>query len=51
MGFPIGDSLSIKSILLASAQTCQLFENDLMPTRKRSKEKNPISQLEFNIEC
>ena len=40
MGFPIGDLFSIRSFLLAGAQTCQLFENDLMATRKRSKETN-----------
>ena len=40
MDFPIGDLLSTRSFLFASAQTCQLFENDLMATRKRSKETN-----------
>ena len=40
MGFPIGDLFSIRSFLLAGAQTCQLFENDLMATNKRSKETN-----------
>ena len=40
MGFPIGDILSIRSFLLAHAQTCQLFENDLMATHKKSKETN-----------
>ena len=40
MGFPIGDILSIRSFLLASIQTCQLFDNDLMATRKMSKETN-----------
>ena len=30
MGFPIGDLFSIRSFLLAGAQACQLFENDLM---------------------
>ena len=40
MGFPIGDLFSIRSFLLAGAQTCQLFENDLMATHKRSKETN-----------
>ena len=40
MGFPIGDLFSIRSFLLAGAQTCQLFENDLMATCKRSKETN-----------
>ena len=38
MGFPIGDILSIRSFSLTSAQTCQLFENDLKATRKKSKE-------------
>ena len=36
--FPIGDLFSIRSFLLAGAQTCQLFENELMATCKRSKE-------------
>ena len=40
MGFPIGDLFSIISFLLAGVQTCQLFENDLMATCKRSKETN-----------
>ena len=40
MAFTIGDLLSIRSFLLAGVQTCQLFENDLMATRKRSKETN-----------
>ena len=35
MGFPKGDLLSIRSFGLAGLQTCQLFENDLMATRKR----------------
>ena len=39
MGFPIGDLFSIKSVL-ADAQACHLFENDLMATCKRSKETN-----------
>ena len=38
MGFLIGDLFSIRSFSLAGAQTCQLFENDLMATHKRSKE-------------
>ena len=39
MDFPIGDLLSITYIiLLASAQTCQLFKNDLMAICKKSKE-------------
>ena len=40
MGFPIGDLFSIRSFLLAGAQTCQLFGNDLIATDKRSKEPN-----------
>ena len=43
MGFPIGDLFTVFSIisfLLAGAQTCKLLENDLMATRKRSKETN-----------
>ena len=40
MGFPIGYLCSIWSNLLASAQTCQLFENELVATLKRSKETN-----------
>ena len=40
MGFPIGDLFSIRSFLLADVQTRQLFENDLMATRKRPKETN-----------
>ena len=39
MGFPIGDLLSIISFLLAGANACQLFENDLMATCKRSKKQ------------
>ena len=35
MGFP-GRSLRIRFILKAGPQTCQLFENDLTPTCKRS---------------
>ena len=38
MGFPVGDLFSIISLVLAGVQTCHLFENDLMATRKRSKE-------------
>ena len=40
MDFYIGDLLSIRYFSFAGSQTCQLFENDLMATRKRSKEKN-----------
>ena len=40
MGFPIDDLLSIRSFLLADAHACQLFENDLMATCKRSKVTN-----------
>ena len=40
MGFPIGYFCSIRSNLLASAQICQLFENELMSTLKRLKETN-----------
>ena len=40
MGFPIGDLFSFRYVLLASAQSCQLFENDLMAIHKRSKETN-----------
>ena len=39
IGFPTGDIFSTISFLLASAQTCQMFENDLA-TRKTSKETN-----------
>ena len=35
MGFPIGDLLSIRFFLLVVSQTYQLFDNDLMATRKR----------------
>ena len=38
MGFPIGDLWGIRYFLLAGSQTCQLFENELMATRKWSKE-------------
>ena len=38
MDFTVGDLFSIRSFLLAGVQTCQLFEIDLMATRKRSKE-------------
>ena len=34
-GFPIVNLFSIRSFLLAGAQACQLFENDLMATCKR----------------
>ena len=40
MGFPIGYLFSIQSFLLVCAQTCKMFENDLMATLKRSKETN-----------
>ena len=40
MGFSIGDLLSIRSFLLAGVHPCQLFENDLLATCKRSKETN-----------
>ena len=40
MCFPIGHILCIRPFLLASALTCQLFENDLMATHKRPKETN-----------
>ena len=40
MGFPMGNLFSIRYLLLAGAQTCQLFENDLKVTCKRSKETN-----------
>ena len=40
MGFPIGDLFSIRPILLAGAQACQLFWNDLVANWKRSKETN-----------
>ena len=56
MGFPIGDLLSIRFFfLLASAQTCQLFVNDLMATPKRTNETNSnfiariYSALHFNL--
>ena len=39
-GFSIGYLCSIRSTLLDSAQTCQLFENELVATLKRSKETN-----------
>ena len=39
-GFPIGDLSSFRSYLLAGAQPCQLFENYLMATCKRSKATN-----------
>ena len=38
MGFPIGDFWSIRFFKLSGSQTCQLFENDQMATRKWSKE-------------
>ena len=40
MGLPTSDLFSIRSFLIAGAQTGQLFENDLMAIRKRSKETN-----------
>ena len=40
MGFSIADLLSIRSYILAGAHVCQLFENDLMATCKRSIETN-----------
>ena len=57
MGFPIGDLLSIRSFLLAGVHACQLFENYLMATCKRSKETNFIfmawisSAEHFNFKC
>ena len=38
MGFLKGNLFSISSLLLAGAQTCPLFEHDLMAARKSSKE-------------
>ena len=49
MGFPIGDILSIKYFALAGAQTCQLFENNLMATPKRSKVTHSDLWREFNL--
>ena len=40
MGFLICDLLNISSLLLAGARACQLFQNDLMATSKRSKDTN-----------
>ena len=40
MGFPIGNIFSIRFFLLAGAQTCLLFDNDLMANLKRPKETN-----------
>ena len=57
MDFPIGNLFSIISFLLADAQACQLFENDLMDTCKRSKETNCnfIARIwsaeHFNFKC
>ena len=57
MGFHIGDLSSIRSFLLASVQTCQLFENDFMTTQKRSKETKYDfiamiwSAEHFNFKC
>ena len=39
-GFSQRRSFKYYIFLLASALACQLFENDLMATRKRSKETN-----------
>ena len=36
----IDDLFSTRSVLSAGVQTCHLFENDLMATRKWSKETN-----------
>ena len=38
MEFPIEDLWRIRSFYLEGTQTCVLFENDLMATRKWSKE-------------
>ena len=38
-GFPIGDLFIIIPFLLAGAQICQLFENDLMATCKVKRNK------------
>ena len=35
MGLPIGILFSMRAFLLAGAQACQLFENDLMDAWKR----------------
>ena len=57
MGFPIADFLSIGYFLLAVVHACQLFENDLMATCKRSKETNLNfiarfwSAQHFNFKC
>ena len=40
MCFPICDPFSIIQFLLADAQPCQWFENDLMTTCKRSNERS-----------
>ena len=48
-GFSLRRSFSIISFLLASVQTCQLFENDLMAARKRSKKQITISSKGFDL--
>ena len=47
MGFPIGDLISIRS--LVGAQTCQLFENGLMAACKRSKETHSVFLRGFDL--
>ena len=49
MGFPIGNLFSMGSVLLVDAQACQLFENDLMTTCKRSKETISILQQGIDL--
>ena len=49
MGSPIGDLLNIRSFLLAGTHACQLFENNLMATCKRSKETNLIFKRGFHL--
>ena len=42
MGFPVGDLLALD--LFIGAQTCRMFENDLMVTCKRLKETDSNSK-------
>ena len=49
MEFPIGHLFSIRSFLLAGAQTCLLLENGLMVSCKGQKEQILMSKQGFSL--